>query len=82
MLVLNDQQTGWTDGPKLPEARVAGAAVFDGSRILYAGGNARKADRHHDGRHLHSGEQAVPIRKPMPMPTACRSAVASMKPAA
>ena len=45
VLVLNDQQDGWREGPSLPEGRVAGAAVFDGGRILYAGGNSGRGDR-------------------------------------
>lgn len=34
-----DPATGvWEDGPALPEARAAGAAAWDGSRVVYAGG--------------------------------------------
>ena len=29
---------GWTEDPPLPEARAAGAAAWDGGRIVYAGG--------------------------------------------
>lgn len=34
-----DQATGaWADGPALPEPRAAGAAAWDGQRVVYAGG--------------------------------------------
>jgi Galactose oxidase, central domain len=36
--VLADGATAWTDGTFLPDARAAGAAAFDGTRIVYAGG--------------------------------------------
>jgi hypothetical protein len=35
---LADGASAWTDGPPLPDARAAGAAAFDGSRAVYAGG--------------------------------------------
>ena len=35
---LDDGATAWTDGVPLPDARAAGGAAFDGSRIVYAGG--------------------------------------------
>jgi hypothetical protein len=35
---LDDGASGWTDGTPLPDARTAGAAAFDGTRIVYAGG--------------------------------------------
>jgi N-acetylneuraminic acid mutarotase len=35
---LDDGVTAWTDDTPLPDARAAGAAAFDGTRILYAGG--------------------------------------------
>jgi hypothetical protein len=35
---LDDGATAWTDDPPLPDARAAGAAAFDGMRIVYAGG--------------------------------------------
>jgi Galactose oxidase, central domain len=35
---LADGATAWTDDVPLPDARAAGAAAFDGTRIVYAGG--------------------------------------------
>lgn len=35
---LDDGATAWTDVVPLPEARAAGGAAWDGSRIVYAGG--------------------------------------------
>ena len=35
---LDDGATSWTDGVALPDARAAGGAAFDGTRIVYAGG--------------------------------------------
>lgn len=35
---LDDTATAWTDDTPLPDARAAGAAAFDGTRIVYAGG--------------------------------------------
>ena len=35
---LEDGATAWTDDVPLPDARAAGAAAFDGTRIVYAGG--------------------------------------------
>jgi hypothetical protein len=35
---LDDGATAWTDDTPLPDARAAGAAAFDGTRIVYAGG--------------------------------------------
>ena len=35
---LDDGATAWTDDAPLPDARAAGAAAFDGTRIVYAGG--------------------------------------------
>jgi len=35
---LPDGGTAWVDGAPLPEARAAGAAAFDGKRVVYAGG--------------------------------------------
>jgi hypothetical protein len=35
---LDDGATTWLDGVPLPEARAAGGATFDGTRIVYAGG--------------------------------------------
>jgi N-acetylneuraminic acid mutarotase len=35
---LDDGATAWTDDPPLPDARAAGGAAFDGTRIVYAGG--------------------------------------------
>ncbi len=35
---LDDGATAWTDDAPLPEARAAGAAAFDGTRVVYAGG--------------------------------------------
>ena len=35
---LDDGASGWTDDVPLPDARTAGAAAFDGARIVYAGG--------------------------------------------
>jgi hypothetical protein len=35
---LDDGATAWTDDMPLPDARAAGAAAFDGTRIVYAGG--------------------------------------------
>ena len=35
---LDDGATSWTDGVALPDARGAGGAAFDGTRIVYAGG--------------------------------------------
>ncbi len=35
---LDDGAIAWTDDPPLPEARAAGAAVFDGTRSVYVGG--------------------------------------------
>ena len=35
---LDDDATAWTDDAPLPDARAAGAAAFDGTRIVYAGG--------------------------------------------
>lgn len=45
--VLNDAGDGWEPGPALPEDRAAGAAVWDGSRVVYGGGvgeGARDSD--------------------------------------
>ncbi|HEX6197671.1 MAG TPA: kelch repeat-containing protein [Jiangellaceae bacterium] len=36
--VLNSAGDGWDPGPALPAGRAAGAAVWDGSRIVYGGG--------------------------------------------
>lgn len=35
---LDDDATAWTDDTALPDARAAGAAAFDGTRIVYTGG--------------------------------------------
>ncbi|MDQ3870984.1 MAG: hypothetical protein M3301_05120, partial [Chloroflexota bacterium] len=35
---LHPSASAWVDGPALPEPRAAGAAVWDGSRIVYGGG--------------------------------------------
>jgi hypothetical protein len=35
---LDDGATAWADDAPLPEARAAGGAAFDGTRIVYAGG--------------------------------------------
>jgi hypothetical protein len=35
---LDDGATAWADDLPLPDARAAGAAAFDGARIVYAGG--------------------------------------------
>ena len=35
---LDDGASTWVDDPPLPEPRAAGAAAWDGSRIVYAGG--------------------------------------------
>jgi hypothetical protein len=35
---LDDGTNAWTDEPPLPDTRAAGAAAFDGARIVYAGG--------------------------------------------
>lgn len=35
---LDDGATAWTDDAPLPDARAAGGAAFDGTRIVYAGG--------------------------------------------
>jgi hypothetical protein len=35
---LDDGASAWTDGTPLPDARAAGAAAFDGARVVYAGG--------------------------------------------
>ena len=35
---LDDGATSWTDDSALPDGRGAGAAAFDGTRIVYAGG--------------------------------------------
>ena len=37
-LVLELTADGWVAGPALPEPRAAGAAAWDGSRVVYAGG--------------------------------------------
>jgi hypothetical protein len=36
--LLADGATAWTDDMPLPDARAAGAAAFDGTRIVYVGG--------------------------------------------
>jgi hypothetical protein len=36
--LLDPETGGWVDGPALPEPRAAGAAAFDGTRIVYGGG--------------------------------------------
>lgn len=36
--MLNGAGDGWDPGPALPERRGAGAAVWDGSRVVYGGG--------------------------------------------
>lgn len=38
VLVLADGDAAWREGASLPEARAAGAAAWDGSRVVYAGG--------------------------------------------
>ena len=38
VLVLPDGGDSWQPGPSLPEPRAAGAAAWDGSRVVYAGG--------------------------------------------
>ncbi len=38
VLVLADDEGAWTEGPPLPAARAAGAAAWDGERVVYAGG--------------------------------------------
>ncbi|CAN5509125.1 kelch repeat-containing protein [soil metagenome] len=35
---LDADGASWVDGPSLPEARAAGAAAWDGTRVLYGGG--------------------------------------------
>ena len=35
---LDDGATAWTDDAPLPDERAAGAAAFDGTRVVYAGG--------------------------------------------
>ena len=42
---LDDGATAWTDDAPLPDARAAGAAAFDGTRIVYAGGVKPGGDR-------------------------------------
>jgi hypothetical protein len=36
--VLTDEEAGWAEGPPLPEPRGAGAAAWDGERVLFGGG--------------------------------------------
>ena len=38
VLVLADGADAWQPGPSLPEPRAAGAAAWDGDRVVYAGG--------------------------------------------
>jgi len=41
VLKLNPTNTAWVPDTPLPEPRVAGAAAFDGSQIIYAGGTRK-----------------------------------------
>ena len=41
VLKLNPTNTAWVPDMPLPEPRVAGAAAFDGSQIIYAGGTRK-----------------------------------------
>lgn len=43
--VLTDEESGWFEGPPLPEARGAGAAAWDGDRVLFGGGTTGDGDR-------------------------------------
>jgi hypothetical protein len=38
VLTLADGDDAWQPGPTLPDARAAGAAAWDGARVVYAGG--------------------------------------------
>ena len=43
VLKLDATNTAWSDDVPLPEARIGGAAAWDGSHLIYAGGNAAAA---------------------------------------
>lgn len=38
VLVLDEETGGWVEGPSLPEPRGAGAAAWDGERLVFGGG--------------------------------------------
>jgi hypothetical protein len=46
---LTDEPAGWQEGPALPEPRFSGAAVWDGDRVVFAGGTPSIARRNRLG---------------------------------